>query len=143
MKNRGFSLIELVVVFAIISVVSVSGFSVYKVWQSRNTLINGRMVLVSALYEAKNMATLGNSDSNWGIKNLPGKIILFSGDSYNERNISKDKIFDLPPGVTVSILDEYIFTKFTGLPQTELNTNVFYGGESLQVNVNLQGILSY
>lgn len=142
MKNKGFSLIEVIVVLAIIAVISASGFSVYKIWQSKNTLTNGRMILVSALYEAKTMATMGNNDSNWGVKNLSGKIVVFSGDSYNTRDTSKDKNFDLPIGVIVSVLDEYIFNKFSGLPQNALNTNIFYGGESLQVNVSAQGVFS-
>ena len=142
MKNRGFSLIEVIIVLAIIAVISASGTSVYKVWQNKNTLTNGRMILVSALYEAKTMATMGNNDSDWGVKNLPGRIVVFSGSTFDTRDDNKDKNFDLPLGVTVSILDEYVFTKFSGLPQTILNTNVFYGGESLQVNVSAQGVFS-
>ncbi len=143
MKNKGFTLIELVVVFGIISVVGVSGFSVYKVWQNSNKLENGSMVLVASLREARNNAWLGKNDSDWGVKYTNNELIIFSGSNYSNREDSMDIVFDLPIGVLIDGLEELIFYKFTGSPSEILNIKVIYGEKDLEISFNEFGVFDY
>lgn len=142
MNTRAFSLVELIFVLAILFILGVSSISIYKVWQTKNSISSSKSVVLQSLYEAKENALLGINDSNWGIKKIDNKIILFSGNSFLERNLSKDKIFDLVKNSNISNLDEIIFNKFDGLPSNTL-TIVFYGeGNSEQIVINAQGIFS-
>lgn len=142
MNTRAFSLVELIFVLAILFILGVSSISIYKVWQTKNSIYSSKSVVLQSLYEAKENALLGINDSNWGIKKIDNKIILFSGNSFLERNSSKDKIFDLVKNSNISNLDEIIFNKFDGLPSNTL-TIVFYGeGNSEQIVINAQGIFS-
>lgn len=142
MNTRAFSLVELIFVLAILFILGVSSISIYKVWQTKNSISSSKSVVLQSLYEAKENALLGINDSNWGIKKIDNKIILFSGNSFLERNSSKDKIFDLVKNSNISNLDEIIFNKFDGLPSNML-TIVFYGeGNSEQIVINAQGIFS-
>lgn len=142
MNTRAFSLVELIFVLAILFILGVSSISIYKVWQTKNSISSSKSVVLQSLYEAKENALLGINDSNWGIKKIDNKIILFSGNSFLERNSSKDKIFDLVKNSNISNLDEIIFNKFDGLPSNTL-TIVFYGeGNSEQIVINAQGIFS-
>ncbi len=142
MKNKGFTLIEFLIVIAVMAILIVAGFSLYRIWQNKSSVNNGEIILISALREAKLMATLGNNDSNWGVKYLTGSVVVFSGSNYLSRDVSQDKFFYLPAGVSISGLDEFIFSKFTGLPLTTLNSIVSYGTENIQINVSSQGVFS-
>lgn len=142
MKKRGFTIIELLVVIGILSVILVSGFSLYKVWQNRSSTSDAESIVLSALREASSMANLGSNDSKWGIKYLPNKLVVFSGPSYISRNTSHDKFFELPTGVSLSGLDELTFEKFTGLPQSTSSIVISYGEETSQINVSEQGVFS-
>lgn len=142
MKKLGFTLIELLVVIGILSVILVSGFSLYKVWQNRSSVSDAESTVLSALREASSMAVLGNGDASWGVKYLPGEVVVFSGISYAARNSTRDKFFELPAGISLSGLDELIFEKFTGLPQATSSIVISYGEEISQINVSEQGVFS-
>ena len=141
MSKKGFSLIEMVVVLSIMSIISVSGFSIYRVWQKRSNLELARATVVQSLSEAKQRAIFGSNDSNWGVKyDGASNLIVFSGTAYSARTISFDRIFSVPPGISLTGLDEIIFNKFSGLPLTTPVINTVYEGESLPISVSAQGV---
>lgn len=142
MKNPGFTLIELLVVIGILSVILVSGFSLYKVWQNRSSVSDAESIVLSALRESSSMANLGSNDSQWGVKYLSNKLVVFSGSDYVSRNTTQDKFFELPAGVSLLGLDELIFEKFTGLPQSTSSIVINYGEETSQISVSEQGVFS-
>jgi prepilin-type N-terminal cleavage/methylation domain-containing protein len=140
MKKSGFTLVEIMTVVAILGVLSIASFSVYTTWQNKSKVSLSRTIIVQALSEAKQRASSGSNDSNWGLKYETGKVILFSGSSYLGRDSSQDKNFDLPIGVTLKDLDEIVFYKFTGLPTNTITITIVYGNETEKISINSAGV---
>jgi len=140
MKKLGFTFVEIITVIAIIGILSISSFSVYTVWQNKNKVSTARTIVVQALSEAKQRALIGSNDNNWGVKYQTGKIVLFSGLNYLERDATKDVNFDLPSGVVLNNLDEVTFYKFTGLSVNKPTIIIIYGSESQKITISETGV---
>lgn len=143
MKKNGFTLIELLISISVVAVISTATISVYKVWQNKNLLGSTRQVVVQAMREAQSQAVSGNNDSLWGVKLNSSTIVVFSGSTYLSRDITKDRVFELPKNVEINGFDELLFSKIYGLPNTSVTTTIGYGGTNVQIKINQQGILSY
>lgn len=142
MNKKAFSLVELIFVFAILVILGTSSLSVYRVWQTKNTTSSTKMIVLQSLYEAKENALFGVNDSNWGVKYTSNDIILFSGNSFLERDVAQDKIFNLAKNSDILNLDELIFNKFDGLP-SDTPTIIFYGEDSSeQIIISAQGVFN-
>src|SRR3989344_8995199 len=66
-KLKGFSLLELIITMAIISVLAVGGTAAYKGFFLNNQLDGAAQKTVAALKNAQNKAISGENNSNWGI----------------------------------------------------------------------------
>jgi prepilin-type N-terminal cleavage/methylation domain-containing protein len=53
-----------------------------------------------------------------GVKLFPSQLVVFQGDSYTLRDISKDAITEIEPALTLTGDDEVVFARLSGLPDT-------------------------
>jgi prepilin-type N-terminal cleavage/methylation domain-containing protein len=143
MIKKGFTLVEILIVFSIMAILATTTVGVYKSWQNRNVLSSAKQTVSQALREAQALASTGTNDSNWGVKLMSKNLVLFNGASYSERNINNDKIFDLPSNILIEGLDEVTFSKISGLPGKEINITITYDGAKVNIGLNAQGVLSY
>lgn len=133
-------MVEIITVVAIINILSIASFSVYTIWQNKNKVFVAREIIVQSLSEARQRAVAGSGDSNWGIKYETGRVVLFSGLNYLERDASKDINFDLPSGIILNNLDEVTFYKFTGLPVNKPTIIINYGNETQEITISPIGV---
>ncbi len=95
--------------------------------------------ILGTLRRARNQAVFQKNDSAFGVKFLSGSYILFQGNSYAERIQSEDESFTLSSGIAISGIDELIFTKLIGIPNTTGDLTITSGGDSQTLNINVQG----
>lgn len=144
MDNKGFTLIEILLVVALIALVSSIGIPVSQHFNVGNDLIVARNTIVQTLRRAQLLSQAVDSDMGWGVHIENHNIVLFAGDNYSSRNIAFDEEFEISRSITFSGENEIIFNKFSGNPQTTediiltSNTNV-----SKIITINEKGTIEY
>ena len=102
--KRGLTILEVLLVFMIVSVMASMGFSSYRTWQRQILLINTKDEIKSGLVRTQQLATAAADNSAWGMHLATSSYTIFSGDFFSEIN---------PNNITwnlngVEIVDSYI-----------------------------------
>jgi prepilin-type N-terminal cleavage/methylation domain-containing protein len=142
--NRGFTLVEMLLSVAIISLLAGLSLPVYASFSNRNELDITAQNLASALRRAQVYARGVHGDSQWGVAIQSEAIILFKGSSYASRDAAYDEPSSISASTTVGGLSEVLFAKLSGTPAatgTVTFTNV--NNESKTVTINAKGTVSY
>ena len=140
-KNSGMTLIELLLVIAIIAVLGVSTMSIGQKFLVDNYLQNKTNELVATLRTAQLNAMSGKENSQWGVTVTNGQIILFKGSSYAGRDTDFDTSFKIPASIGITN-DEIVFALVTGEPNKTANYNLSTNSGSGQtVSINQLGII--
>lgn len=148
LKNQkstiGFTLVEVLLVMAIVIVIFVAAAPVYFPLVFRNDLAISQNTVSSLARRAQLLAQGVDGDGGWGIKIQSGSITLFTGASYASRDTNKDEIHELPSTINPSGLQEVMYTKFTGLPSsTGTLTFIASNNETSTVTINEKGTVSF
>ncbi len=143
-KKKAFTLIELILVFALIAISSAIVSPIYFSAKNSDDLENYSDLVTSSLRKAQILSMAISEDSSWGVKIENDKIILFKGNQYSSRDISWDEFFNLGKTVKFSGLNEVVFYKLSGRPRQSgdiiLQIN---DGRNSTININDFGLISY
>lgn len=143
MKEGGFTLVELLIVLGIIVIISSISFGVYKAYPQQNDLEAGKISVAQSMRRAQVLAQIQKEDDDWGVKVDSSQAVVFKGNDYATRDTSYDEILEISPRVIISGDTEFIYTKFTGLPQSTGTVNLSLAGENKTVTINDKGTISY
>jgi prepilin-type N-terminal cleavage/methylation domain-containing protein len=144
MKNAGFTLIEILLSVAAITIIAGISIPVYQSFQVRNDLDIATVEIAQSARRAQTLSQAVDGDTSWGIKIQSGSIVVFKGVSYAARDITFDEVFDVPTSITPSGVSEIVFAKFTGLPQTTGTiTYTSNANETRTVVINQKGMIDY
>jgi len=141
---KGFTLLEVLLSVATITVIAGIGIPVYQSLQVRNDLDIAAITTTQSLRRAQTLSTAVEGDTSWGVRVQSGSITLFRGANYTGRDTNFDELFDMPTSIAPSGLQEVVFTKFSGEPQATgtvvliSNTN-----ETRNITINAKGMVSY
>lgn len=144
MKQSGFTLLEVLLSIAVITIIAGISVPIYQLLQVRNNLDIATVAIAQTLRRAQTLSQAVASDTSWGVAIASETITLFQGTSYATRDTAFDEVFETSINVVPSGVSEIVFTKFTGLPQTTgtitltSNTN-----ETRIITVNAKGMVSY
>lgn len=144
-NERGFSLIEMLLSVAIISLLVGLSMPVYQSFQQRNDLDLTTQSVAEMLRRAQTYARGVKSDSPWGVRVSAGSAVLFKGTSYATRDTNFDEATTLSPALSVSGLSDIHFSKLTAIPSTTgsvtLTDNTI--NETRTITINAKGMVSY
>ena len=136
---KGFSLVELLIVIGgtiiIVALTLPVGVNFYR----SQIVAETRDDILLTIRKAQFQAGQQKNDSSFGVKFFPDSYVLFQGSSYGARITSEDENFSLANGVSVSGIDELVFAKTSGLPDTIGTINITFGSDTYKINVNSQG----
>ncbi|MDP3735317.1 MAG: hypothetical protein Q8R39_02725 [bacterium] len=142
--RRGITMVELMLSVAFIAVLSFVSLGIYRLLYVRNDLDLSAAFFAQLLRRAQVHARAVDGDSPWGVFIAPGSITLFRGVDYASRAVGLDETHALPLSVSPAGLDEIVFTKFTGVPQsTGATTLTSTDGEVRTIVINEHGTVSY
>jgi prepilin-type N-terminal cleavage/methylation domain-containing protein len=143
--KQGFTLLEVLLSLALISILAGTTITVYQSFQVKNDLNIAANTLVQTAHRAQTLARAVDSDSVWGVHVQSGaNITLFKGNDYNARDTEYDELFDLPQTITSSGLSTIIFSKLTGDPDTTGSFQLHAStGESRTLTINAKGVITY
>jgi len=140
--SQGFSLIEMLLSIALIGVLAGLSVPVYSGYVGHNDVHIAAQTVTQAYRHAQQYARSGEGDSEWGVRVVNGSVTVFKGGSYATRDTAYDEEFVLSQGMSVSGIEECVFTKMTGNPtvtgEVFLSSNA---GISRVISVNEKGMV--
>jgi len=143
-KPEGFTLIESLLVVAIISLIVAFGAPVFLSLQNTNELDVATNTLAQYLYEAQSYSRNEAHDCQWGVTINGQTLALFCGSTYASRNTAYDHTYDIPSSVTINHSLEVVYSKLYALPQTTGSFNLAASStETSTVTVNAKGMVEY
>jgi prepilin-type N-terminal cleavage/methylation domain-containing protein len=144
MKKNGFTLLEVLLTVATISILATVSMPVYQSFMVRNDLDIAAAEIAQSLGRAQALSTAMDGDTSWGVRSESGRVVLFRGASYVARDVVFDEVYSVPGSIFPSGVQEVVFTKFTGLPASTgafiltSNTN-----ETRTITINSKGMVAY
>ncbi|MCK5080836.1 MAG: prepilin-type N-terminal cleavage/methylation domain-containing protein [Candidatus Moranbacteria bacterium] len=143
-QKKGYTLLEILLSVAIISVIAGFSISVYQTFQNRNDLDVTVGAMMDSLRRAHFFSQGIKNDSQWGVKIENSKIVLFQGNSFSTRDQSYDEEFLVSSTISSSGLQEIVFEKFSGTPDSVgLITLTSINNDSRSISINSKGFLDY
>ncbi len=143
-SGAGFTLTEILLVVSLIVILAAFTVPVYQSFQVKTDLDIAATTLAQSLRRAGLLSRGAKGDSSWGIKTFPSNFILFKGANYSLRDPAFDEQSDLPGSLSLSGLDEVVFSKLAGEPnQTGSFTVTASTGDVKNISLNSKGAVSY
>lgn len=146
-KSRGITIIELLVVVAVISTLGVLSTAFYARFLTQNAVDNVDNQLVASFRKAQVYSMMGKQNGVWGVKydSAAKKITLYLSGSG-----AFDESFSVNSNINIEFSDGSDFTnitfaKITGLPPSgsyPLTITISGGNNSKIITVNSQGVVS-
>ena len=141
--KQGFTLLELLLSVALISILAGLSLPVYRTLMMKNDLDIAAVTIAQSLRRAQVLSQAVDGNTTWGIKVQSGSIVLFKGASFAARDQNFDETFDVPTTINASGASEIVFTKFTGFPQTTGTINLSTESDDRSVVINEKGTINY
>lgn len=140
--QRGVSLIEIILVIAIIALIGATTIPAGSAFLIRNHLRNKANELATSLRIAQINTLVGKEDSQWGVHISSSQIIMFKGATYSAPGTSFDQDYDIPASISIT-QTEVVFDKLTGNPNSTATITVSSNaGDSNTVTVNEVGAVN-
>jgi prepilin-type N-terminal cleavage/methylation domain-containing protein len=142
--SDGFTLMEVLLVVAIITIITAVSAPLVLAFQNSNELDVAGNTLAQYLYEAQSYSSNEAHDCSWGVTINNQNLTLFCGDSYSGREPEFDVIYAIPNNIIVQNNSEINFSKMTGLPKSTGSFRLTTAGNrSATVTVNNKGMVDY
>ncbi|MCD4705246.1 hypothetical protein K8R66_04190, partial [bacterium] len=125
-RGRGFTVIEIFIVFGIIVLLGMTAIPIYGNLQGQSQLITTKDFIIQAIRTTKQNAEARYHDFGHGIKFMPHSFVTYHGDSYATRNQEYDRLEEVGSAITLSTdipNDEINFSK--GLGEADNSGTIF------------------
>ncbi|MEK7607276.1 MAG: type II secretion system protein [Patescibacteria group bacterium] len=140
----GFTLLEVLLSVAILSLLAGIGAPIFQSFQTRNALDITATEIAQNIRRAQALSRASEGDTTWGAFIQNGQVTLFKGASFATRDTDYDETIDLSSSITPSGVSEIVFSKLTGLPSaTGTITLTSNTNETRNIIINAQGVPSY
>lgn len=116
MKRRAFSLIEMLLVIAVIGAAMALVLPLYRQYQIRSDLDLATQQATQGLARARLLSQSGQGAAQWGFHVPSGT--LYKGASYVERDTALDELYPMPSTIAVNGLLEVTYSRIAGDPDT-------------------------
>ena len=150
MRNKGFTIIEIMIVVGIITILAGLSVPLSNSFLSRNELNSEALKITDALRSARAQAMFASEDSVWGVHFTSSSYIIFKGLTYNPAD-AYNNTFNLPGILTIGEItingggSDIIFDRIAGTTSTFGTTTIqndASGSRTITVNrggtINLQ-----
>jgi prepilin-type N-terminal cleavage/methylation domain-containing protein len=141
-SRNGFTLIELLLVIALVLIISIPASSFYTRFINQMAVRDAREGLAGMLQEAQALSLSGKKNSSWGVRYNSSVIVLFRGDSFQDRDPAYDQVLDINPNVNISGFQETFFSRSSGYPdQAHPSIAIYWGNDQESFSLNSEGAI--
>ena len=142
-SRSGFTLIELILVLAIMLTISVMAPTFYSRFLLQNAVANTTDQLSGSLRKAQIYSMVGKQNSAWSVNYSSNTITAYKGTVFATRNTSFDEKFSVNTNVSVSGITDINFARLTGIPTPSTSTIIISSGtNSDTITINSQGVVN-
>lgn len=138
-RQAGFTLIELILVVALILIIATTATVFNSRWYLQNNLESAKNMLVSSVYKAQSYSISQKNGLTWGVC-LIGKTIRMFGGSCDTPTIKDD--YNLPANVNINGLSNITFSSLQGEPDNSQNINLSGNNQTYNLIINSAGGLN-
>lgn len=142
MRLQGFTLIESILVTSIVLLLGAFSAIFGTQFTSTRSVAVTAHILRESLDRAQVYAHSGRSGSDWGVTEVSGTIVIFSGESYALRVADLDESATLPDGVSIAGLDETVFSQVNGQLSAAKIIDVTGSDRTLHLSVSSEGAVN-
>lgn len=144
-KNcAGFTLLEMMLSVAMFTIILGMTLPMLRTFTVRNDLDVTTSTIVQNLRRAQALARVADGDMPWGLHMLSGNSVIYKGATYLTRDASYDDVTAITPSILVEGLQDIVFTKVTGIPQsTGAMTLTSQTNEIRTITINQKGMIDY
>lgn len=153
MKNfykKGITIIELLVVLAVLGIIISVAISQFSKMRENQTLKSGAQDILSSLDKARSQTLASLNSSQYGVRFEADKIVIFRGMSFVAGNINNETINIVTPatisnvalGCTPSIPCEIYFNRLSGSPSTNGAVTISTVNYSKIITISATGVAS-
>lgn len=143
MSKRGFSLIEVIIVIAVLVVVSGFTLGVGSEFYNSRSLIAERDSLVALLRRARINAMNNTNQMDQGVFLGSSEYVIFQGNSYAGRNSAFDETFPRLGGVTIEGPTEVVFSALEGASNASGTIAIVSASGRAEISINYEGRISW
>jgi prepilin-type N-terminal cleavage/methylation domain-containing protein len=141
-SRHGFTLIELLLVIALVLIISIPASSFYTRFINQMAVRDAREGLAGMFQEAQALSLSGKKNSSWGVRYNPSEIVLFRGDSFQDRDPAFDQTLDINANVNISGFQETFFSRSSGHPEQAFSSIVIsWGNDQESFSLNSEGAI--
>jgi prepilin-type N-terminal cleavage/methylation domain-containing protein len=141
-NKKGFTLIELLLVMALVLIIGVFSATFYTRFIAQMAVRDAREGLSGMFHEAQALSMSGRENSTWGVKYQEGKLTLFSGGSYANRNQTLDKNLEINSHIIISGFEETVFNFPAGKPNESFPAIIIsWGNNEETLKLNSEGVV--
>jgi prepilin-type N-terminal cleavage/methylation domain-containing protein len=142
-KGGGFTLLELLLVVAMMGLIATFGMNLSSSFIWRTDLSQSEYLTVTILRRAQVLAQAQANDTDWGVHISGNQLTLFGGNTFSGRDTSIDEEYGLG-SVTISSPVDVIYHKFSGEPYNNSTTiNLATNQENATLTINEVGVVNY
>jgi len=137
--NRGLTLVEILIVVAILSLIGGFGIIVSANFYRNQSILADQSDLISLLRKARNSALNNLNESGHGVYIGADEYVVFQGDTYATRNTVFDEEYSHSGGLQFSGLQEITFQQLEGNANASGTIAVSNGVQTTTVSINSEG----
>lgn len=142
-EKRGFTIVEVLIVVAILTIVFGFSLGVGSNFYSSQVLIGERDSVVSLLRNARTRAMNNTNQSSHGVFIDTNQYVAFDGESYAARNQAYDAVFPRSAGVTITGPLEIVFKVMEGTSNVSGTIAVTNGVGNVNIVLNNEGRINW
>src|SRR6266571_5703310 len=138
-NGAGFTLLELIIVIAIVFTVGALSTSFYARFFTQNAVSNTTDQLVGELRKAQMYAMMGKQNSNWGVHFAPNTLTLYKGSSFGA-DPNFNETFSVNSNISLNGFSDLNFSRMTGTPSASPTITISGANNSKSIIINSQGV---
>lgn len=142
MRLRGFTFIEIILVTSIILLLGAVSSVLGTEFFSARATVAATKIIRESLDRAQVYAASGRAGSGWGVVEIEGEVIVFSGGSYDARSEDWDEVSELPDAISVIGLNETIFNHSDGRIGASRMIDIIGRAKTVHLSVTSEGAVN-
>ncbi len=143
MKTKAFSLIEIILVIALMAIVAQLSLPTFMSMKTRNDFDLAETQILQGLRRAKALALAGTYDSNWGVYFLGKTFITYCGNNFLTRDETKDEVTIVNENMSLPDQTDVNFEKNTATLVDGVSLTISDNSVTDNITISESGLIDY